>query len=184
MEKRARKILVVGATSRNLGKTGLVCSLIRRFSDHTVTFLKIKTLREGDQSFHGTGSYPEGNYSIREETGPEKFTDTARILEAGAGQVLYIRAKVIFLKAAFLEALEKIPENHLIIIESNSIVEVVKPAIYILILGPDRAKYKPSSVSTRASADLILHSDGTGYLENPDHLPLSVSAQGWELLPG
>lgn len=179
MEKSFKNILVIGATSRNLGKTTLVCQMIRRFSNNRITALKIKTLRDGDQEFHGRGSFLEVPFLVRDESETGGLNDSALYKAAGAAQVIYIKSKIEFLEEAFQKALEMIPENHLLIIESNSIVELINPGIYILIKGLDPDTYKPSSLTTEKSADIILSSDGRNFSEDPAHLPVGITPLGW-----
>lgn len=181
MEKTYRKILVIGATSRNLGKTGLACSLLGRFPDYPITAIKIKTLRPGDQASHGKGTHLTAPFSIRFEDNRAEGSDSGRLLQAGAKQVLYIKSHFHSLLPAFREALLLVPENHLMVIESNSIIELIRPAIYILIKGQLPEDYKDSALSTEHSADIILYSNGSGYTSDPDELPIGISESGWEL---
>jgi len=181
MEKKYKKILVVGATSRNLGKTTLLCKIITRFCANPITAIKIKTLRDNDEGFHGRNSVMEGPYIVRKEQVSGGMADTDRLFKAGARKVLYIKSKVQALPEAFSQAMQLVPDDHFLVIESNSLVECIDPGIYILIKGKDPSLYKPSSITTEDSADLVIFSDGTAYSSNPDDLPIATSTYGWEI---
>ncbi len=183
MENRHENILVIGASSRNLGKTTLICSLLRRFAEFPLTALKIKTMQEGDETFHGKGSTLEGPYLIREETSLNGTEDSVRLLNAGATQVLYLKTRRDSLRESFQTTLEMIPQGNLVIVESNSLVEIIRPAIYILIKGYDPKLYKPSSLRTEKHADIILKSDGKRFSIDPEHLPVRTSGNRWEIIP-
>lgn len=182
MEKEYQRIMVIGATSRNLGKTGLICRLIGNIPDLPVTAIKIKTIRDGDREFHGKDTHLEGSFLIREEWGAGDKDDTVRLKTAGAAQVLYIKTHRNALLDAFKKAMQMVPECNLIIIESNSIVELIRPGIYILIKGADPSVFKPSACITEGSADIILFSDGRRFSDDPESLPIGVSESGWNLI--
>jgi hypothetical protein len=181
MEKNHPEILVIGATSRNLGKTTLLCRLIQRFNQTPITAVKIKTLRDGDRAWHGSSAELDGNFRVWEDAGDDRLPDSGRMREAGARQVLYVKAKIEALEEAFGEALGRIPSGHLILVESNSLVRLINPGIYLLIKGMDPATYKPSARETESRADIIIRSDGKSFSTDPDDLPLAATPGGWML---
>jgi hypothetical protein len=182
MEKTYEKILVVGATSRNLGKTNMVCALISRFSNYPITAIKIKTLRPGDQQFHGTDPDPDVRFIIRNESELAGRDDTVRLLKAGAAQVLYIKCPRENLAEAFAGAATMIPPGNMVIIESNSIREIIRPAIYLLIMGAEPSLYKPSAIETAVYADITITTDGSSYSVPPERLPIRISGNAWKTI--
>ena len=180
MKIKQGKILVVGGTGRNLGKTEFICRLLSRFLYSNITVIKIKTLYHGDENFHGKGYDMKGDYIIREEFDAGGLEDSRRFLAAGAKSVLYIRSRAEKLGKAVQEALSRISINQLIIFESNSIVNVLKPAVYIMLAGPDKDKYKPSSRKLIDQADIIIRSSGSGFETEPEDLKISIENNTWE----
>jgi hypothetical protein len=172
-------ILVVGGTGRNLGKTEFICRLVHRFSKTNITVIKIKTLYQGDERFHGKGYDMEDDYIIRKETGGGGLEDSKRFLEAGAKSVLYIRSRADKLGEAVKKALSAISRNEMIIIESNSVVNVLDPAAYVILADPDKEKHKPGSRKLIDRADIIIKSSGKSFETNPEEIDISIENDVW-----
>lgn len=173
-----KNIIVVGGTYRNLGKTEFICSLLKRFNEKDIVVMKIKTRYPGDGKFHGRGKRLESGYLIRREDSTEGMEDSKRLLDAGASSVLYIRSRAEKLGEAMEEALAA-TKKQLIICESNSVVDVLSPAAYIMIIGPDRERYKPSSTRLMDKADIIIKSSGMSFDINPEDLNISAEGGKW-----
>ncbi len=160
---RYKNILLIGGASRNVGKTAFTCSVIENISKkHEVIGLKIKTIYEGDDFFHGKDRNPlNGNYRIIEEQNASGNEDTERMLQAGASRVFRIKAKSEYLHDAIVDFFTRISANRLIVCESNSLRTVLKPATFLLIKLENSEKMKPSAKKLAPLADKIIYSDGT-----------------------
>ncbi|RLD71143.1 MAG: hypothetical protein DRJ10_19690, partial [Bacteroidetes bacterium] len=159
---KQKKILLIGGATRNVGKTSFSCAIIENLSKiNSIIGLKIKTLYEGDMFFHGKDRNPlKGNYRIIEEFDNSGDEDTMRMLKAGAKQVFRIKVKSEFIKDAFNELFQQIPENSFILCESNSLRKVLKPALFLMIKHKNSNKIKPSAKKMEPLADKIIFTDG------------------------
>ena len=163
--KTYENIILVGGATRNVGKTSFICSLIENISKkHNIIALKIKTLYDGDDFFHGKDMNPlKGNYRIVEETGNKGNEDTERMLQAGAKRVFKIKAKNEYLHNAFEDFYKRIPENSLLVCESNSLRNILKPALFLLIKHKNLEEMKPSAKKLEPWADKIIYSNGKNH---------------------
>ncbi len=105
-------VIVVGGHSRNIGKTSVVCGIIRALPDWNWTALKITP--------HAHGS--SDPVAVPDETGPAPSTDSGRFLAAGAVRAFLLRAAPGELNAAVEIVRRAIAECENVIIESNSIL--------------------------------------------------------------
>jgi hypothetical protein len=161
-QKTYKNILLIGGATRNVGKTAFTCSVIENISQkHKVIGLKIKTIYQGDDFFHGKDRNPlNGNYRIIEEQNAKGNEDTERMLRAGASRVFRIKAKNEYLHEAIEDFFNRVSADSLIICESNSLRTVLKPAIFLLIKLENSGKMKPSAEKLASFADKIIYSNG------------------------
>ncbi len=103
-------MLLIGSSKRNIGKTHLATSIIRKNSSHTdIVGLKITTIKEKSKTCpHGHEtcricSEIEGNYLIREEKNRNLEKDTSLLLKAGTKKVFWL----IVLEDKIMEGLER-----------------------------------------------------------------------------
>jgi hypothetical protein len=177
-------LILIGAGGRNSGKTHLAKEIIRRVKKkRAVVALKITTVegRAGCQRggpFHqGCGACVfSGDYVLAEETacpdgGGAGGKDTAQLLEAGAARVFWLRCRRGALARGFAAFLDKagqagaagaaprsegsLSDRPLVICESNSLREIVKPAVFIM-LNNAAEKMKPSAARVARLADMTL----------------------------
>ena len=135
-------IVVVGGSGRKVGKTSLIESLIRALPE--ARWLAIKV------SGHAHGAH-QGKFERQETPGPE--TDTGRFLAAGAGEAWWLRAGEDRLAAAAPELQTLMAGFENVIIESNSIVEILRPDLYLFVAGDE---WKESAGRWLASADSVV----------------------------
>jgi hypothetical protein len=157
------RIILIGASGQNAGKTTLAAECIRLWKDRfPIVALKVTTISHRDAGCHrgekgcGVCAHISQDYVLEEETGrfPEK--DTARLLLAGARRVFWLRSLFSALETGFTRFLEEIPEESLIICESNSLRKLVQPGCFIMLHNLDRPAMKPSAANVADFADLIL----------------------------
>jgi len=158
---KQNKILLIGGATRNVGKTTFTCSIIKNMSkQHNIIGLKIKTIYEDDNFFHGKDRNPlKGNYIIIEEHDKTGNEDSMKMLKAGAKKVFRIKAKNNYLKDAFNEFLKQISNNNFIICESNSLRSVVEPTIFLMIKHKNKNDIKPSAKKLEHLANKIIFTD-------------------------
>lgn len=158
-----QNLLIVGGSRRHVGKTTLICEIIKRLSVHyTIIGLKLTSVKSGDELFHG---YHEKQlvekYEIFEEKNLTGLKDTSKMLLAGAGKVYYIRSEDKFVKDAFQEFFMLVNEYEFIICESISLRKFVVPAVFLLIDVSGDHPRKSSFLELKPLADRIIFSDQT-----------------------
>jgi hypothetical protein len=174
-EKTLWRVILVGGHTRSIGKTQLVCDVIRAFPQ--VEWIAGKVTQYG----HGVCAQNGGqcdcaptehvcalDWEIRSDTG----TDSARFLQAGAKKSFWLRTKQGFLAEGLpllRAALEEVASgerpatreggnanadrghgqfpgrNAALIIESNSLMQFLKPSLYFAVIDPLREDFKESA---------------------------------------
>lgn len=148
-----KRMVMVGSTGRNSGKTILSTELIKKYKeDYRIVALKVTTIEARDMKCPrggegcGVCTSLRGDYDIRIEEESGDIKDTQRLKKAGADRVYWIRAYPEFLSRAFEEFLGLVEDADLIICESNSLRNFVKPGIFIMIDNTDNKKQTAQAV--------------------------------------
>ena len=174
------RLLVVGGTGRDVGKTEFICRLIQKIStDHPVYALKVSSIVPDEDRYHGNHSVNEPGLHLFEETSRITDKDTSRMLRAGAVQVFYLRTDSTNIQTSFDDFLTHIPDNAVVICESNSLGQFVRPAISIMV-KPLSGEIKPRAVAQLECADLVVVSDGKSGFPELGSIVFSA-AIGWEM---
>lgn len=178
---RQNKIIIIGGATRNVGKTTFSCALIESLAaKHHIIALKIKTLYQGDDFFHGHDHNPlKGNYRIIEELEQNGKEDTERMLKAGARQVFRIKAKNEYLEDAFKVFSRQIPENSFVLCESNSLRKIIKPSVFLMIKHRNSDEMKPSAKELEPLADKIIFTDGMNHYFDINNI--KIENEKWTL---
>jgi hypothetical protein len=159
-------LLIVGGTARNVGKTELVCRIIKKISaDICVYALKVSAIFPDEGIYHGDHEgEPEAQY-LFEETRYDTAKDTSRMLRAGAKKVFYLRGEDNCILEAFTRFQSGLPAHTAVVCESNSLAEHVRPSLLIMVTK-DGEEVKPRAKARLSQADLIIVSDGnSGFTE-------------------
>ena len=163
------QVIVVGGHTRSIGKTQLVCDLIAAFPNENWIAGKIT------QYGHGVGAQNGENCDCAPEEehvcaiGWEmraSETDSGRFLAAGARRAFWLRTKQGFLAEGMpllrralheLEGETDWSEPGLVILESNTLLQFLKPSLYLMVLDPSKADFKESArlQMDRASAFVL-----------------------------
>ena len=152
-------LVVVGGHSRNIGKTSVLCSIIRSTRHLAWTAIKITQYGHGVCSKDGEScecALPDHPFALQEERSSAAGTDTSRFLAAGAARSYWARTAAGHLVDA-LPVLRRVwePAGNTII-ESNSILQFVKPDLYLAVLDFSVADFKESSRRYLDRADAII----------------------------
>jgi hypothetical protein len=157
-------VVVVGGNSRNIGKTSVVASLIAALPEMRWTAFKVT--QHGhllcDGSGRGCNCMPPGHtVELTEETNRTSGKDSARFLYAGAVKSFLLRTKQGSLQEAMpmLQSICDAAENA--IIESNGVMEFLRPQLYLVVLDPNTADFKASSSLYLDRADAVVWRSGT-----------------------
>ncbi|HXK03005.1 MAG TPA: hypothetical protein VMS37_11430 [Verrucomicrobiae bacterium] len=154
-------LVVVGGHSRNIGKTSVVAGLIRKLRDRRWVAMKITQYGHGVCEHHtgaaSCGCEPESGepFALSEEFEPGK-TDSGRFLAAGAERSFWLRAPAGELPRA-AELVHKIlRQGENVIVESNSVVELVRPDVFLMVMDFSCGDFKSSSLRFMDRADAFL----------------------------
>ncbi len=180
---RRSRILVVGGHTRSIGKTALVVDLIREFPEAAWTAGKITQFGHGVCSRGGAAcdcAPDDHTVALDWESDAASGTDSARFLDAGARRSLWLRTKQGRLAEGLpllREALAQDsggrpssddPQN--VILESNSLLQFVRPSLYLVVLDPHEPDFKDSArlFLDRADAFVFRRSPNAG-VENTEN---------------
>lgn len=160
------QMLLIGSSGRNSGKTTLAASLIRNWKDRfPIIALKITTIEEKN------GKCPRGGrgcgvctnikekFQLIEEKISEGNKDTSLLLAAGAERVYWLKVLKTYIEEGIEYFLKEIPENNLIICESNSLRNIVKSGAFIMLKNTQNSSIKKSACEVIDKADLIVEED-------------------------
>ena len=130
-------IVVVGGHSRSVGKTSVVASLIARLPERNWTACKITQFGHGFCSANGEPcdcQTDEHTIAISAERDPNTGTDSARFLAAGARRSLWVRTRIGRLADAMPRIRQEIDAAENMIFESNSLLQFLRPDLYLTVL--------------------------------------------------
>jgi hypothetical protein len=154
-------VVVVGGHSRNVGKTSVVAGLIAALPQYHWTALKITQYGHGVCSRDGESCHcatDDHTWAISEEKDRTGDSDTSRFLVAGAVRAWWVRTEQGRLAEAIPTIRRRLAESENVILESNSILKFVRPDLYLTVLDPATADFKPSAQEFLDLADaVILH---------------------------
>jgi molybdopterin-guanine dinucleotide biosynthesis protein len=151
------RLIVVGGHTRSIGKTQLVCDVIRAFPRTEWTAGKVTQYGHGvcAQNGENCDCAPTDHVCALDwETRADTGTDSARFLEAGAKQSFWLRTKQGYLAEGLpllRQALHEIgtqeskEKTHALIVESNSLMQFVKPSLYFAVIDPLKDDFKESA---------------------------------------
>jgi hypothetical protein len=138
-------IVVVGGSGRGVGKTALVCGLIAALPEFRWTAIKITSHDHGQPK------------PVWEETEPGQGADTARFLAVGARRALLVTAEpeeFAQIVRRFLQPFLEEQQN--LIIESNSILRLLRPDLCLGVKGEAGTEHKPSFGLVMERADVLV----------------------------
>ena len=155
-------IVAVGGHSRNVGKTSVAAGLIHAFRKYPWTAIKISSHRHANLS--SLIKDDEANFcDIYEEFNREGSSDTSRFLAAGASRSLWTRIQDDRSDTAqqLLPILQSCP---FVMLESNRILRLVRPDLFIMVLRFNTMDFKDSARACLRQADAVV-------AINPDSVP-------------
>ena len=153
------KTVVIGGHTRNIGKTSVISALIRELAPFGWTAVKITQYGHSVCSHDGKPcdcAPKEHPFVLTEEADSSGRADTCRYLAAGARRSLWLRARQGQLGAALPLLSRKLRGEEWVIIESNSILEFVRPALYLVVVNGSQRDFKPSARRALAQADAFV----------------------------
>jgi hypothetical protein len=152
-------VVVVGGHSRNVGKTSVVAGIIAALPECHWTAMKITQYGHGVCSKNGKScqcATADHSWAFSEEKDPKGKSDTCRFLAAGATHVYWVRTQQGHLEQAWSTIRLKIAEVENSILESNSVLQLLQPHVYLTVLDPETEDFKASARKYLERADAIL----------------------------
>src|SRR5712671_1239365 len=160
------QIIVVGGHTRSIGKTQLVCDLIAALPNENWIAGKITQYGHGvcAQNGENCDCAPDEHACAISWEKRASETDSGRFLVAGARHSFWLRTKQGFLaeglpllRAALLQASEaSAPEPPPVIVESNSLLQFLKPSLYFAVVDPAKEDFKDSARAALDRADALV----------------------------
>lgn len=151
-------IIAVGGHSRNVGKTSVVCGIISGLRDLDWTAVKITqyghrfcSRDEPCECFD-----PAQPVAVSEQLSPDPGTDSGRYLLAGARRSFWLRTPVGRLAEAMDGFREIVASSANLIVESNSLLGLFRPDLYLMVADGAVADFKPSSLRFLDRASIIV----------------------------
>ena len=169
------RLVVVGGHTRSIGKTQLVCDIIAAFPKTEWMAGKITQYGHGvcAQNGENCDCAPEEHVCALDwESQAGTGTDSARFLVAGAKRSFWLRTKQGYLAEGLpllRDALKEIAgqrdggDNRAVILESNSLMQFVKPSLYFAVIDPLREDFKESAqIALDRAHALVMRSEVRG----------------------
>jgi len=161
------RVIVVGGHTRSIGKTQLVCDVISAFPKTNWIAGKITQYGHGVCAQNGNNcdcAPDEHVCAIEWEAHPQSGTDSARFLAAGAKRSFWLRTKQGFLaeglplmRDALRQTLSEAGQDSPpLILESNSLLQFLKPTLYFAVIAPAREDFKDSARIALDRADALV----------------------------
>lgn len=151
--------LIVGGSTRNIGKTSVVAGVISALRERCWTAIKITQYGHGICSADGKEcecATADHMVAFTEERDPDGRSDTSRYLRAGAARAVWVRTQQGELFEAMPRLRREIAASNNCIVESNSLVQFMHPDLYISVLDPAKQDLKKSARRFLDRAGLIL----------------------------
>jgi Molybdopterin-guanine dinucleotide biosynthesis protein len=167
------QMILIGSTGRNSGKTTLAVELIKKWKNKfPVIGLKITTIKDKSgkcpRGGHGCGvcTNIKENFELLEENNKTKNKDTSLLLAAGAERVYWLKCLNTHLYDGINHFMNQIPNNALIICESNSLRNAVIPGSFIMLKDMKNDVIKQSASEVINKADVIIENDFENSIKN------------------
>lgn len=160
-------IVVVGGHSRSVGKTSVAAAIIARLPEMHWTAFKITQFGHGFCSANGEPcdcQTDEHTVAVSEERDSGGGTDSTRYLEAGAVRSFWVRTRIGNLAAAMPRLRKEFAAAENVIVESNSILGLLQPDLYLSVLDHATADFKDSARLFLDLADALLVRAGSDAL--------------------
>jgi hypothetical protein len=146
------RLVVVGGCTPSVGKTQLVCDVLRAFPK--VNWIAGKITEAGD-----------GVCTLNWVTDPNAETESGRFLVAGAARSFWLRYKQGSLRECLAILAQSLADaqagsgdsrKKALIVESDSLVQFVKPSLYFAVIDPDREDFTESAQTALERANALV----------------------------
>lgn len=161
--------IVVAGVSSGAGKTAVAETVVRILAREYQTAAAKITVTHGERGCPHGGkgcdvcSSLGGDYQVIRSRNiiEQRGTDTARLAAAGATPVLWTITRENFIKEAWQKMLIEFATSDCVVVESNTLAEVINPALCLMLVDPSRSRkiWKPSAMRLIQAADELIFND-------------------------
>jgi hypothetical protein len=152
-------LVVVGGHSRNIGKTSVVCGIVDGLRDWNWTAIKITQYGHSVCTHLGEPcecADPRHPVALGEEHGAAAATDSGRFLASGAARSWWLRTASGQLGEALPRLRRLIGESAHTIVESNSVLQFLRPDLCLMVVDGSVSDFKPTSLRFLDRADALI----------------------------
>lgn len=160
---RTGRLLIIGGTGREAGKSSLAALLISKYADRGVIAVKITPHPHPDMTGL-TAIVGNAGFQLYEERNGASEKDSSRMLRAGASKVFLIVAGEAWLGEAFAALVPFLPAGAPVVCESPALRRFIEPDLFILMLHTDENNPERKNID-----DLIPLADLSITLRDLDH---------------
>lgn len=156
-------VVVVGGHSRSVGKTSVICGLIRALPELDWSAVKITQYGHGVCSQDGKPcecADPLHPVMMSTEAGAKPESDSGRFLASGARRAFWLRTAAGDLAEAMPRLRALLNEGGNFILESNSVIQLLRPDFYVLVVDGSKPDFKASCRRVIDRADMIADTSG------------------------
>ena len=147
-------LILVGGQTKDIGKTTLVCNILKAFPNVNWIALKITT---HSHEVHGCNLRAEApGWRLWEQAQNGVNSDTARFVSAGARHAFLLQLDSKNMNQSCLEAFERFPPATHIIVESTSAAEFLRSDFSVLAINLKRADFKSAAREQLRRVDAIV----------------------------
>jgi len=169
--------IIIGSTGRNTGKTEFACRLINQYSkQYKIIGVKVTAINR-DEGYCPRGTNSCGvceslteEYTIEEETIIGTGKDTSRMLESGAQKVYWLKVDKNFMELGIKALFDFLPDDAVVVCESNSLRKVVEPGLFIVIKNINDHTIKDSCASVINFASKLIEFDNKKWDFSPERV--------------
>jgi hypothetical protein len=156
-------LVVVGGHSRNIGKTSVVCGIVRGLPEFRWTAVKITQYGHGVCTHAGEPcecADPRHPVALSEERGDDPTTDSGRFLAAGAARAFWLRTPAGRLGEALPRLRSLLEPGTHAIVESNSLLQFLRPDLCLMVMDGAQPDFKLTSRRFLDRADAVVVTSG------------------------
>jgi len=144
-------IIGIGGGHSGAGKTTIACEILKNVKGW------------GAIKFTKTSLY--SSITDDQKVLSEKGKDTGRLLEAGAGKVLWVQSSGDEMAETASMAVQMLSNLPGIVVEGNSMIEVLTPDVVVFVAG-SKGRFKPGAERVLRMSDIVIADE-----ETPQGLP-------------
>ncbi|MBS1197177.1 MAG: fdhD-2 [Proteobacteria bacterium] len=162
--------LMIGSAGRNVGKTEFACRVIAKWS----AFMPVVAVKI---SIENDAPVP---YCLSEEAVTDSGKDTARMRQAGAAKVFWLKVRAEHLPEGLAALQSVLPVGAAVVCESTSARQWIQPGVFLVLRKAGDDAMKASCHQLIGLADRVIKFHGNGWDFQPEQCHF---AQGRWFIP-